>query len=94
MPMPQTFHIGNRGTDKNGSPLSCGRDAHAPFYCCPQRSAGILPAGAGTAPPPYWPGSADVRVGKNGGAGEDAYTPRSCNKSLMSPNRTSRSQQR
>jgi len=56
--MPLIFHIGNRGkgnrgTDKNDPPLSCGRDAHAPFYCCPQRSAGILPAGAGTAPPPY-----------------------------------------
>ena len=48
MPMPLTFHVGNRGTgnrgtDKNAPPLSCGRDAHAPFYCCPQRSAGILP---------------------------------------------------
>jgi hypothetical protein len=28
-----------------------------------------LPAGAGTAPPPYCPGSADVLVGKKGGAG-------------------------
>jgi len=69
-PMPLTFHIGNRGTDKNAPPLSCGWDAHAPFYCCPQRSAGILPAGAGTAPPPYWPGSADVLVGKKYGAGD------------------------
>ncbi len=73
-PMPLTFHVGNRGTgnrgtDKNGSPLSCGRDAHAPFFCCPQRSAGILPAGAETAPPPYCPGSADVLVGKKYGAG-------------------------
>jgi acyl-[acyl-carrier-protein]-phospholipid O-acyltransferase / long-chain-fatty-acid--[acyl-carrier-protein] ligase len=51
------------------TPLSCGRDAHAPFCCCPQRSAGILPAGAETAPPPYCPGSADVLVGKKYGAG-------------------------
>jgi hypothetical protein len=74
MPNATHFSWGNRGTvyrgtDKNDAPLSCGRDAHAPFYCCPQRSAGILPAGAETAPPPYHPGSADVLVGKKYVAG-------------------------
>ncbi len=83
--MPLTFHFGNRGTayrgtDKNGSPLSCGRDAHAPFCCCPQRSAGILPAGAGTAPPPYCPG-AYRGTDKNGSplsCGRDAHAPFCC----------------